>query len=497
VTGYMKTLYSFIASLCKDQDMKLEDLQKKLNTSRTTLYRYMKGINQITPDVAQGIIEALNMNIQQSLEFSKFVSLSAFDHSLIESRAVLDDFMFGKKTESKSLFDIEMIFYNNDKYFRTLKEVLDHIYSLRSEKGISGVLKIYNCMSENIFAYLTEYLNRVLSEGIDLEVEQFVGLSEKDYLQNTYSFINTFPLMKYEKYRFYFRESESSDRMMPDSALMALKFTRDGKEVNQYFSFSFYEDSLAECIAFNDDYMYSFLSKYYENLKSSYKNVMKKYDNIDFNDDIFTEMQKYGDNCLVKPNPCYDKIPMEVYNSLLKRMNSEELIKLLSSVTGQKIEPHLLPAALEKTNKYLMRRVENTTSSKRIDIYCEPGMIEFVETGKLTDHLENLPAFNAEEKNMILKYLLERSNCTETNYSLYITKDSLSHKDMIFVVIRDFGVTIEYILPENKEGLWKVVVIQNARLASIFFDYFDNHIPINKALDAEATSDFIQSLIDA
>ena len=66
-------------------------------------------------------------------------------------------------------------------------------------------------MSENIFAYLTEYMNRVFAEGIDLEVEQFVGLSESDYLQNTYSFISTFPLMKYEKYRFYFNETETTD----------------------------------------------------------------------------------------------------------------------------------------------------------------------------------------------------------------------------------------------------------------------------------------------
>ena len=492
----MKTLYSFIASLCKDQDMKLEDLQKKLKTSRTTLYRYMKGINQITPDVAQNFVEALNMSMQQSLEFSKFVSLSAVDHSLIESREVLDDFLFGKKSETKPVFDVEMVLYDKDKYLRTLREILDHIYTYIEKEDLTGIVKIYHCTSENIIVQLTEFLEKVFSRGANIEAEQFVSLCEKDYLQNACSFINTFPLIKYEKYRFYYREIDVEDSLTPDSILVSLKYTQDGKQMNQYFAISFYEDTLAECIAFNDAYMYSYLSKSYENLKNSYVNVMRKYENIDFEDDIFIEMQKHDAWCLIKPNPCYDKIPLEVYESLLGRMSNEELIKLFSSTFGQRLEESALPVALGKTFDYLKRRIKNSATYKQTDIYSKPGMIEFAKTGKLTDHLEYLPAFNRDEIKKVLEYISRRGNEAGNDYNLYITEDGLAHNDFVIAVHKDFGITIEYIFPEQKEGFWKMVLIQNARLASIFFDYSDNHIPLNKAMDRNKTDNFIQSLID-
>ena len=89
----VKTLSDFITSLCRDRGMKIEDLQKKLECSRTTLYRYMKGINRITPDLEQDFIEALDMDVREVTAFSKFVSMSAHDQSLVESRRVLDDFL--------------------------------------------------------------------------------------------------------------------------------------------------------------------------------------------------------------------------------------------------------------------------------------------------------------------------------------------------------------------------------------------------------------------
>jgi len=492
----MGTLYSFIASLCKNQDMKLEDLQKKLNTSRTTLYRYMKGINKITPDIAQNFIEALNMSVQQSLEFLKFVSLSAIDHSLIESREVLDDFLFPKQSKPKPVLDIEMVLYDNDKYLRTLMEVLDHIYAYSDKADLTGIIKIHNCTSENIIVQLTEFLEKVFSDGLNIEAEQFVGLREKDYLQNACSFISTFPLIKYEKYQYYYKEINDEDSLMHDSILVSLKYMQDGKQTNQYFAISFYEESLTESIAFNDVYMYSFLSKNYENLKNSYVNVMRKHENVDFGDDIFTEMQKHGSSCLIKPNPCYDKIPLDVYKSLLSRMSTEDMIDLFSFMFGQRLEEKALPDTLEKALTYLKGRIDFSMASKQTDVYSKQGMIEFAETGKLTDHLAFLPAFNRDEIKKSLEHIKCRSNETGSDYSLYITEDGLARNDFIIHAVKDFGITIEYVFPDQKEGLWRMVSIQNTRLASIFFDYSENHIPLNKAMGKNEADSFMQSLID-
>jgi len=492
----MKTLYSFIAALCKDQDMKLEDLQKRLGTSRTTLYRYMKGINQITPGVAEGFVTALNMSIQQTMEFQKFVSLSAFDNSLIESRKVLDDFLFEKKSDTKPSFDVDMVLYDGDRYLRTFKEILDNIYSFSEKEGFVGIVKIYNCLSENIFSNLTNFLLKGFSEGINFEAEQFIGLSEKDYLQNAYSFISTFPLMKYDKYRFYYKEIESMEGPLPDSILFSIQYKQDGKQINKYFVISFFENGFSDCIAFHDNYMYMYLSRIFEGLKINFTNVMRKYDNVDLEDDIFTEMNKHGGSVLIKPNPCYDEIPIEVYESLLGRTSTEELIDLFSSMLGFRLEEEALPATLEKTFEYLKKRIKGAKSSKHTDIYSKQGITEFATTGRLTDHLPHLPTFSKEEIHKVLEYINNRNNDPKDTYTLYITEDGYVHNDFIFSIYTDFGIIVEYIFPPHTAGLWKMILIQNERLASIFTDYFVNHIPVNKAMDKKQTDTFIKSLIE-
>jgi len=476
--------------------MKIEDLQRKLGTSRTTLYRYMKGINQITPELAQQFVSALNMDIQQSLEFARLISQSAFDHSLIESRYVIDEFLFGENRGPNPVVDVDMVYYDNDKYLRTLREVLSHISSFSEKDKPHGIVKIYNCLSENIFVQFAELLEKAFAAGADIDVEHFVGLSETDYLQNTYSFVSIFPLMKYEKYRLYFRESEADTGLMHDSMLVSIEFADDGKQIRKFFSLSFYESGMPECVAFGDSYMYSYLSKSYENLKLSFKNVMKKYEGVDFSDDIFFEMQKRGSSCMIKPNPCYDKIPLEAYLSLLERISADEMQKLLSSLFGKKVAPEDIPALLDYVGIYLRKRIDSARTSRRKDVYSMQGLIEFKETGMLTDHLEYLPPFSPEETRMVFESLYERCNDPETGYELLITEQELSRKDLVLDVCGGFGILVEYIYPSQKEGLWKMILIESERLASILSDYCENYLPLNHVMEKEDANKFLLSLME-
>lgn len=493
----MNTLYKFLTAMCKEKDMRIEELQKKINVSRTTLYRYMKGINRITPEMAPIFIAALDMDAQQTTEFSKYISLSAFDQSLIESRYVLDDFLFENQNKSKTTYDVDMVLYNKDKYLRTLKGIIELISSFSGKEGLEGEIRIVNCMNENIFIILSDYLKKSFSDGLNINVEHFVGLSLKDYLQNTYSFTYIFPLIKYEKYRLYYREKDSDDNLMQDSVLVSLAYRENGNLVNQYFSISFHESGMPECIAFDDMYMYSYLSKIYENLKFNYDDVMKKYDYIDFSDDIFAEMQKYSGCFLLKPNPCYEKMPYEVYNSVMKRMNGEELKVLLSSLFGEKLDDAALPDATAKAMQYIKKRIDMAQTTKQIDVYSKAGLTEFAETGKVTDHLEHLPPFNQHERQMVLKYIFNRSNNSYDNYSLYITENDMPRKELVLEASKGFGLLIGYIYPEPKEGLWKTIFIQNERLTSIFCDYLENHIPVNLAMEKDKANSFLKELIDS
>ena len=491
----MRTLYDYLTTLCKERDMKIEDLQKKLKVSRSTLYRYMRGINQISPELAEQFSAALNMDTQEYLVFSKLVSLSAYDQTLVESREVIDKLMFGGAEKPVAAVDIDMVFYNNDKYLRTLNEVLCHIYSYNEKESAEINVKIFNCLNENVFTHLTEFLEKAFSGGVNITVEHFIGLSEHNYLQNALSFISVFPLMRYDGYKFYFREQEIDDALMNDSMLVSVKFAENGARTGQYFSVSFYEQGMPECIAFNDAYMYNFLSKSYENLKHSFKNVIQKYNNMDVMDEILLTISEKP-YYIIKPNPCYDKVPNEAFKSITGRMSEAELIDFLTSLYGQPIDSETIPYALERAFEHMAKRYENSTVSKQIDVYSRHGLLELAETGRLTDHLKYLPPFNNEERRMILEHLGKRSDDAKDVFQLCVTENALVIRDLVFLVLKDYGVVIEYSYPQDDVGLWRLLLLQSEKIASIFCDYVENHIPVNRAMVKDKADVFLRELFE-
>ena len=492
----MDMLYKFLTSMCKGNDMKIGDLQQKLNVSRTTLYRYMKGINRITPDMAQSFISALNMDMHQSFEFSKHISLSAFDYTLVESRHVLDDFLFGKQLKPKPPFNVDMVLYDKDKYLRTLKEILDYIFSFSSKEALTGEIKMVNCLNENIFALIAGHFEEASKAGANIGMEHFIGLSESNYLQNIKAFTYIFPLIMYEKYKLFYREKETEDSLLHDSILVSLTYQEDGKQVNQYFSITFYESGMSECVAFNDFYMYSYLSKLYENLKRSHKDVMYKTEYIDITEDIIDEIQKYGGSYIIKPNPYYDRIPYEVYVSLINRTSGDERKGLMSALSGEEFDESAIPDAASKLMQSLKKRLDVAQATKQTDVFSREGLVDFAQNGRLTDHLDYLPALNQDEKRTVLERLYNRCNDPKSAYSLYITENEMSRKGMVLEATKGFSLAIGNTQPETQEGLWKMVIIQNERLASIFCDYMENHIPVNHAMEKEKAKNFLQALIN-
>jgi len=455
----------------------------------------MKGINRITPEIAEGLINALSMDDKQSTEFSKYISLSAFDHTLIESRSVLDDFLFGTQQKQKLQYDADIVFYDKDKYLRTLKGVLENIFSSEGKEALEGGLKIVNCLGDNIFGLIADHIEKALSAGMNLSVEHFIGLSDNDYLQNTDTFTKIFPLILRENYKLYLREKDTDDGLMQDSMLVSLSYLKDGERINQYLSLTFCETSMPECVAFDDVYMYSYLSKNYENLKNSYKDIIHRLDHIDFTDDVFMEMRKSDGSCVLKQNPSYDRIPYDVYASLAKRMSVDELKELLITMLGQNLNGTALPDITDRVEQYLKKRIENACANKQIDVLSREGLAVFAETGKLADHMEHLPALDQSERRMVLESMYKRSNDPRDKYTLYIIESEVARKGLILAAAVGFGLLIGHPSAQCEGCHWKTISIQSGRLAAIFCDYLENHIPVNQAMVKEDANSFLQGLI--
>lgn len=492
----MDTVYSFITAKCKERDMKIEDLQRALGFSRSTLYRLMKGIHEITKEFEPQFVKALNLDVSEALEFSRLISQSVHDRSLIESRYEIDKFLFCSQQETVEPIDIELVFYNNDRYLRTLREVFSLILSYRDKPGLKGTMKIVNCLDSNLFSQLSQFMQRMFSEGWNVDVEHFVGLSEDDYLQNAVSFVHIFPLISHDQYNLFYRETKSEDMLLDDSILMSLSFEENGQPHTQYLSLSFFEQGLPECILFSDPYMFLFLDKYYVNLKHLYNNTVQKFNQLSFDDiDLYKEFTSAGEY-IIKPNPCYDKIPLAVYESQFARASADTAIQFFREIYHLPVTLETLPQAVAQGLRYMDQRIESSYGGEQLDVYTCEGLRKLAETGLLSDHLPYLPPFSPGEVKEILIYLRERDKDPTDSFRLYIVDKSPVRKDFIAMASRDLGMIIDYVYPAYQNGIHKSFVIRSKRLAAMFCDYMENHVPVHHAMDKESAHAFLNELIE-
>ena len=96
---------------------------------------------------------------------------------------------------------------------------------------------------------------------------------------------------------------------------------------------------------------------------------------------------------------------------------------------------------------------------------------------------------------MVLEYLYKRSNDPNDEYTLYITENEMPRNDLVLGAAKGYGILIEYIYPIPNESFWKTIFIKNERLASIFCDYIENHIPINHAIERDKDNSYLKDLI--
>ena len=494
-----RDLYKFLTSKCKERGIKIEELPRRFNNqySRSTIYRYMKGILHMTPEVQALFVKLLNLNHMEQAQFTKLISLSVYDESMIAARKVLDHFLFSPKEEYNTLPDIELVFYNNDRYIRTIDEIISIIQDLTRHDSFSCDIKIIGCIQSNILEYFSDFIKHIFLVSPSSTAEHLVVFSEKDYLQNIMLLMNILPLLTSEHYHVFYHEltSPGSIKTLFDNTLiLSCKYQENNVWAENHYIISFLEHGMPECISFDDQYMYNFFMKNYMNYKQSFKNALTKSKNLTLIDNELLRLEEKHDVYMIKQNNCYNKIPASVYRSMLSRLTSDEKMLFASFVSQESIKDESLAHdGIEDILEILDKRVKCSFKNKQIDVYSKEGLISLAKTGRISDQLDALPSFSKEETKTILAYIRDRNSDPKDNYTLFLV-DELKVLDSI-VVFKDYGIIIEYDHPYLLQGIFKNLTICNQNLIDIFIDYIENHLPINHALSKEKATAFINEVI--
>ena len=480
-------LYDFLNKISKQRKIKLGDLAAQCKLSRTTLYRYARGMIQIPPTVESKISKVLSMNRTEREEFRRLISLTVQDGSLISSRYVLDNLFFAIDTDEKETEKISFVFHHNDRFLRNSTEMCETFLKHSKKERFRCALKVINCVDEKFLDDLLSMLGKLLASTDSVNVEHLLVFPKRDYLTCTKNLCAVVPLLSFHNYSVFYDDAPESCAQTPffnNIIIVETSWYEAGQDRRQYFVLSYLPDGLSQCVAFEDEHMFRFFAENYQDLRTKYKNTLVTIKNIPDISDFLVGYEFENEQLVMKGNPCYHKIPMQVYESVLERLTPSAL-----GLNNQ--------ADIDRMKSLLSTRYSYAYKKGNIDVYSKSALISFAKSGMLSDHLEGLPPFNEKERKMIFETLREHLVKKSGGYRMYITE---KESECIIGAFKNMALLIEFAQHNQKGGecdyTYPFVFIENKMLAEIFFDYATHHIPAYHAIPTEDAVLFLDELIE-
>jgi len=480
-------LGDFLNKLSKQRKIKLGDLAEHCQISRTTLYRYTKGIMQIPPPVETVLSKALGMSKAERDEFRRLIALTVQDGSLISSRYVLDDFVFSGKPEKKSA-NIDFVFHHKDRLLRNSKELSEVFLKHLGKEAFRCDIKVLHCIEEEFKDDLGSMLTELLAASQSVSVEHLLHFPKKDYLTCTKNLLAIIPLFSFPNYQALYSDSpdtQSQTLFLNNVILVETSWRDDTGDIRQFFVLSYLSGALSQCTCFEDEYLFRFFMENYQNYRAKYKNALLGERNLTDLTEYFMAMELTYEQLILKPSMCYHKIPIQVYLNLLERIPPE--VKQQLKLDEQE--------NIDRLAFSLETRYSHAHKKGNIDVVSKPAMLAFANNGLLDDHIEGMPPFNTKERKMILQSLREHMVRKTGGYHLYITEKDIGHNCSVFK-----NACLVYEFPDSYTNAYNhnypFAMIENKMIAEIFSDYITHHIPAYHAMPEEEAVRFMDRLIE-
>jgi len=443
-------------------------------------------------EVQAEFIRILKFDEGERQEFRQLVGLSEFDSTMLDARQVLDRFVFDKQSGRGESELIKFAYYESDVFLRNSDEICEQICALSANQDAEYNIRITGCMAQGMIDWVSSFLEKLFSSSDNVSAEHLLTFSEKNHLHNANTLINIIPLLKYQRYLvLHSKETVTSDvnSLFKNTLLIEIRLKT---AVSRYFCISMLDDDLSTCLSTSDKNVFAFFNKNYEALKASYHAALLDASSFDIFGSRLAELTLNANCYILKPNCCYDLIPISVYRGLMSRLAPQELEGLQK---GIRESSDTLERALDDVLAVLEKRIAASYENYHIDVNSLDGLSQFAKTGRTTDHFDFLPSFNKEERRTVLEYIKKRSIDTNDKYQLFLTRQALLENGYIIVTIEGIGIIIEYDQDDYRQGICSNLFIRNKMLADVFSDYIKNHIPENHVLNTDETTAFLDSLI--
>jgi len=484
----LKSVYEYIKNKAKVNKIRIEDLHEKCGSSRTTMYRTIKGYVVPTLEMEEKLAKALKLTDEEKAELHYYYKISQKDKSLIQAHVDLHNLLFQNKDED--IPKIDVILYEKRKYIIAYQELFDEILQSADAEDFSCNIKIVGSTNISYTEPISEFITKIAGitkKGI--EIEHLIQFSEDSH-ENIVILKSIIPLLKYNFYKIYAYDSEKKQDKDGVSDWMLIQYTSNGEKKNLHLSLT--DTNYSDCYAFKDNMLYEFLNKKYEDNKKRCDNGIQIIHNIAFYNDKLFDIEKDNDIWLYKQNPCYNIFPPAITKSIISRITNEYkdcLLVQMGRIKGNYDEANEIIKAL---SNQLEKRYKLSSKNKRIDIFTAPGLQSFATTGRLTDHVDFIPEYSVEERKATLKSIRDRGSDPTDKYDYYIVPMEMN-KGLTIEINSGGGILLEYL----KEGrVSENVYFESKLLANAFIDFTENYMPVAIALKPRDAEKYLNELID-
>ena len=492
-------IFQFITQKSKQAGLKRIDLANKINVSKTTMHRYMHGEFIIYPEKEADIAKALKLTKEERKQFHEIITQTIPKRPMQKAYQAMDTLVFGSDEQMQALTDRDVLFLSADRNVISTSKMFERILLHATEKDFECSVRIIHGISEDYVPRLVGLLEELFKIVPSATVEHLISTSSKDYAKAINILTTTLPLLKYSNYSLYYSKNDLPDDfkcVFKRSFYISTSFKNNGERKHENFLISFPEHSIPICLISSDPMLHEMLTNEYLDVRKDFENSLCEFRNIGVGEEFLIELEQNYDIALIKPNQCYSNIPVEVYRSLIDRCDTETKKKCAAGIVGTVVPDEAVDSIIDSMIASIRVRVDASFARTQTVSCSKSGLLEFSQTGRLTDHLNWLPSFDKNEIKICLEYLRDRNKDEHDSFRLYVTREDILKNGYILCVCKDDGLFIEYNQEAYRISPNKNLYIKNKIIADVVYDYAESHIPSSHSLTREETTNYINELIE-
>jgi hypothetical protein len=484
---------SYFKQKLKEKNVKVNTLIAETNTSKSTLYRVMTGLQKPSDKLKNRIAEVLDFSTLELQQLEYLLALSDIDDNLISAREEVYKLLFQPK--SKEFEKLELVYYEKKQYVKSFEGILKTILTLSTEDDFSWDIRMINCNQSRIINPLLQTVTDLINKNIPHSFEHLVNFSTYDYKENIRILNHLIPLLELQSYVVKYRETTkvSNQGFFHNFIIIDYSYHSQSKEqIKEKMCLTFLPNNLSSCYVVDHENMGDFFER---NFDAIYEDYTFALNNLKTQDDFIMTFLKYElsyDLILFKPSICYNRVPLSVWKSVCSR---SQIQGFLESFLGDKYNPKNYKQQLEEIFLYMDTRIKASYLHKQVDILTIDGLRNLAHSGMLLDHMRNLPPFNKDEVKDILEYIKSRDLDPGDNYRCYILREEYNVSPLTIIAAKDKGLFIEYAKQGERIQDHSYCIIEHKEISNAFVDFANNYVPNILALPQSEACNFIDSVI--